>query len=386
MPNTGGSWSLAGNTPGDAFLVERLRAAGAIVIAKANLSEWANFRSAPSSSGWSGVGGQTNLALRAGPEPLRVELRHGRRRWRPTSRPWASGPRPTGRSCARPAPTASSGSSPRWAWSSRGRHPDLRRPGHGGPDDPQRDRRRGRARRDHRDRPRRPGDRGPGRPRLGATTPRSSTPTRSTVRGSACGATAPTTRTSPEIDALWTRRSTQLEAAGATVDRSGRGSGGRAYGPEFEALLCEFQDDLPAYFETYTGAGYPKTLLDVVEFNNDHPELEGPWNSDCCSSWRARDRRTRPTPRARRPASSRIRSRGLHRRHPRRARPRRDHRPDQRPGVGHRPGQRRRLRRFVARRLPRPSPATRTSPCPPATTGRCRSGSRSWRAPGPSRS
>src|SRR6185312_714494 len=39
-----------------------LRAAGAIVIAKANLSEWANFRSIPSSSGWSGIGGQTNMA------------------------------------------------------------------------------------------------------------------------------------------------------------------------------------------------------------------------------------------------------------------------------------------------------------------------------------
>jgi len=39
-----------------------MRAAGALIIAKANLSEWANFRSAPSSSGWSGIGGQTNMA------------------------------------------------------------------------------------------------------------------------------------------------------------------------------------------------------------------------------------------------------------------------------------------------------------------------------------
>jgi amidase len=62
MPTTAGSWALAGSTPADAFIVQRLRAAGAIVIAKANLSEWANFRSIPSSSGWSGIGGQTNLA------------------------------------------------------------------------------------------------------------------------------------------------------------------------------------------------------------------------------------------------------------------------------------------------------------------------------------
>ena len=39
-----------------------LKAAGAIIIGKANLSEWANFRSGPSSSGWSGIGGQTNMA------------------------------------------------------------------------------------------------------------------------------------------------------------------------------------------------------------------------------------------------------------------------------------------------------------------------------------
>ncbi len=62
MPTTAGSWALAGSTPSDAFIVQRMRAAGAIVIAKANLSEWANFRSGPSSSGWSGIGGQTNLA------------------------------------------------------------------------------------------------------------------------------------------------------------------------------------------------------------------------------------------------------------------------------------------------------------------------------------
>ena len=61
MPTTAGSWALADSTPDDAFIVERLRDAGAIVLGKANLSEWANFRSDPSSSGWSGIGGQTNM-------------------------------------------------------------------------------------------------------------------------------------------------------------------------------------------------------------------------------------------------------------------------------------------------------------------------------------
>jgi amidase len=43
----------------DSYIVQKLREAGAIIIAKANLSEWANFRASVSSSGWSGVGGQT---------------------------------------------------------------------------------------------------------------------------------------------------------------------------------------------------------------------------------------------------------------------------------------------------------------------------------------
>ena len=58
---TAGSFALINSTPArDAFLVKRLRAAGAVVLGKANLSEWANFRSTASSSGWSAVGGQTN--------------------------------------------------------------------------------------------------------------------------------------------------------------------------------------------------------------------------------------------------------------------------------------------------------------------------------------
>lgn len=61
MPTTAGSWALAGSTPDDAFIAMKLKAAGAIIIAKANLSEWANFRSGPSSSGWTGIGGQTNM-------------------------------------------------------------------------------------------------------------------------------------------------------------------------------------------------------------------------------------------------------------------------------------------------------------------------------------
>jgi amidase len=61
LPTTAGSLALLDNRTGrDASVVARLRAAGAIVLGKTNLSEWANFRSEHAASGWSAVGGQTH--------------------------------------------------------------------------------------------------------------------------------------------------------------------------------------------------------------------------------------------------------------------------------------------------------------------------------------
>ncbi len=60
MATTAGSRALAGSHPlQDSYIAMKLREAGAVIIGKANLSEWANFRGNLSSSGWSGVGGQT---------------------------------------------------------------------------------------------------------------------------------------------------------------------------------------------------------------------------------------------------------------------------------------------------------------------------------------
>jgi amidase len=60
MVNSAGSLALVENRPKqDAFLVGRLRDAGAVILARTNLSEWANFRSTHSTSGWSSRGGQT---------------------------------------------------------------------------------------------------------------------------------------------------------------------------------------------------------------------------------------------------------------------------------------------------------------------------------------
>jgi amidase len=60
MTTTAGSLALTGSIPPrDSFVAQRLREAGAVILGKANLSEWANFRGHRSSSGWSGRGGQT---------------------------------------------------------------------------------------------------------------------------------------------------------------------------------------------------------------------------------------------------------------------------------------------------------------------------------------
>src|SRR5712692_4184539 len=60
MMTTAGSLALLGSAPSqDSFVAKKLREAGAVILGKTNLSEWANFRSTHSTSGWSGRGGQT---------------------------------------------------------------------------------------------------------------------------------------------------------------------------------------------------------------------------------------------------------------------------------------------------------------------------------------
>ena len=166
LPATAGSPALASAESGDAFLVAGLRAAGAVILGKANLSEWANIRSPRSSSGWSTLGGQTVNPHGAGRNPSGSSSG--------SAAAVAAGPGPGGRRhrdqrldrlagqrLRRGGPEAHRGPG------QPGRHrADLGRPGHGGPDDPPRRRRRGAARADGRPGSGRPGDReGRGPPR-----------------------------------------------------------------------------------------------------------------------------------------------------------------------------------------------------------------------------
>lgn len=70
MLTTAGSLALVSSRPTrDAFIVERLRAAGAVILGKTNLSEWANYRGRGSTGGWSGRGGQTRNPYRLDRSP-----------------------------------------------------------------------------------------------------------------------------------------------------------------------------------------------------------------------------------------------------------------------------------------------------------------------------
>jgi amidase len=279
MATTAGSWALAGSTPDDAFIVERLRDAGAVIIGKANLSEWANFRSIPSSSGWSGIGGQTNMAYVLDRNPcgsssgsavaasadlatLTVGTETDGSIVCPSGANAVVGIKPTLGLLSREgiiplsADQDTSGPMTRTVTDAAvmlGAMTGI------DPSDPATAGQAGNAFTDY---------------------------TQFLDDGALDGARIGVWRegtydpeVSPEVDAILNEAIEVLEDEGATIVDPARIVIEDVYGPEFFALACEFKDDIAAYLQTYTGPGYPKTLQDLIDFNDANPDLEGPWNS-----------------------------------------------------------------------------------------------------------
>ncbi len=286
MPTTAGSWALAGSSPSDAFIVQRLRAAGAIIIAKANLSEWANFRSAPSSSGWSGIGGQTNMAYVLDRNPCGSSSGTGVG----VSADLATvgvGTETDGSIVCPSGANGIVGIKPTLGlWSRAGVVPISADQDTAGPmtrnvtdaavvlgavtgidpNDPATVEQVGHARTDY-------------------------TPflDRHALEGARIGVlhegtVFPPGTPTPEIDAIMADVIATLEDQGATVVDPADIHLGPWADAEFPALLCEFKSDIASYLETYTAPGYPKTLADLIAFNEAHTDLEGPgdeipWNN-----------------------------------------------------------------------------------------------------------
>ncbi len=285
MPTTAGSWALAGSTPDDAFIAKRLKAAGAIIVGKANLSEWANFRSGPSSSGWSGIGGQTNMPYVLDRNPCgsssgsavvaAADLAVA-----------AVGTETDGSIVCPSGANGVVGIKPTLGlWSRAGIVPISADQDTAGP-----------IARNVTDAAVLLGAATGVDPDDAATADQAGNAftdyTRFLDDGALDGArigvwragTYDPSLVGPIVEPILDDVIAALEAEGATVVDPTDIDLSATLG-EFDALLCEFKTDIATYLETYvhgtnpkTGQPYPQTLAELIAFNQGHPDLEGPWN------------------------------------------------------------------------------------------------------------
>jgi amidase len=282
MPTTAGSWALAGSTPGDAFIAARLKAAGAIVIGKANLSEWANFRSNPSSSGWSGIGGQTNMPYVLDRNPCGSSSGSGVVAAADLAVA-AVGTETDGSIVCPSGANGDVGIKPTLGlWSRAGVVPISAEQDTAGP-----------IARNVTDAAVLLGAATGVDPADPATADQAGHAFTNytqflndhALRGKRIGVwrfgpvpTYDKDLVGPVVEPILANVIAALQAQGATVvDNTDIDLSATAN--EFPALLCEFKSDIASYLKTYTAAGYPKTLKDLIDFNNGHPNLEGPWNN-----------------------------------------------------------------------------------------------------------
>ena len=287
MPTTAGSWALAGSTPTDAFIAQRLKAAGAIIIAKANLSEWANFRSAPSSSGWSGIGGQTSMPYVLDRNPCGSSSGSGVAAAADLAVA-AVGTETDGSIVCPSSANGDVGIKPTLGlWSRAGVVPISADQDTAGP-----------IARNVTD----------AAVLLGAATGvDSNDPATAAQAGHAFtdytqflnanalknarigvwrdGTLADPALVGPIANPLLAHVIDELKARGATVVDPTNIDLSAANNNELNALLCEFKTDIATYLHTYvhgtnpvSHAAYPQTLADLIAFDEAHPNLEGPWN------------------------------------------------------------------------------------------------------------
>ena len=285
MPTTAGSWALAGSTPADAFIAGRLKAAGAIIIGKANLSEWANFRSGPSSSGWSGIGGQTNMPYVLDRNPCGSSSGSGVVAAADLAVA-AVGTETDGSIVCPSGANGVVGIKPTLGlWSRAGVIPISADQDTAGP-----------MARSVTDAAVLLGAATGVDPKDAATAAQvghaSTDYTRflddEALEGARIGVwragTYDPALVGSVVEPILDDVIDDLEDEGATVI-DGTDIDLSATGGEFPALLCEFKTDIATYLKTYvhgtnpkTGQPYPQTLAELIEFNEDHPDLEGPWN------------------------------------------------------------------------------------------------------------
>ena len=285
MPTTAGSWALAGSTPDDAFIAKQLKAAGAIIIGKANLSEWANFRSAPSSSGWSGIGGQTNMPYVLDRNPCGSSSGSGVVAAADLAVA-AVGTETDGSIVCPSGANGVVGIKPTLGlWSRAGVIPISADQDTAGPmarnvtdaavllgaatgvdpDDAATD-----GQVAETDYTQFLDDEALKGARIGVW--------RAGTYNEAVVGSVVEPIVEDVIDALEAQGATVIDDGTTDIDLS-------ATAGELDALLCEFKSDIATYLETYvdgtnpvTGQPYPQTLAQLIEFNQGHPNLEGPWN------------------------------------------------------------------------------------------------------------
>ncbi|WP_411293829.1 amidase [Streptomyces kunmingensis] len=255
MPTTAGSLALAGSPPGtDAVLVTRLRKAGAVILGKTNLSEWANFRAAKPTSGWSAVGGQTH-------------------------NPYVLDRNPCGSSAGSAAALAASLSQvaigtetdgsivcPAGMNGVVGHKPSLGLVSQSGvvPISAEQDTA-GPMARNVIDTALTLSVLSEGRDSRGENT--AAAPQGSSLRGKRIGLWR-LPSLGPEVDAVMTRTAKKLRQAGAVVVEVTPPYQARLAELEFPALLSEFHRDIDAYLGTREG---PRDLAELIEFNRSHP-------------------------------------------------------------------------------------------------------------------